>query len=720
MPLPNLFQKRNSQKNKKDKNSSKGKESQASPKTDTVVANENVLPEVNELLQELVSNVSSNDKALKESISTTSAVASDDETVEIDSVLQTNETVSSKMTDGNGIIPERDGEKFEEKTKVTSSEQSDVSTPEKATKEKETHTVSSDAKSSEESIKHASSGEDIDTISKNSNDIKKSNSALSNAMNRTETSKSYPVTHSSDSADNDETKKIPKPKQNSKVSKQKKRSSSISHMEANLEGRLKGRRKFGSEGEVLSVNENIFPMKQKKELDEVIGKYVDKLIRDSIVKAVRNVNVDSLYEEIVKDFSNRRSSESAESVEEYTVKQRLSSHSISELVELEDGENEMEDDSADCSDSISHNYNQKLEDANELEFDNADHVSLVGYLADYEDTTSVDDIKSIEENSSICLSLNELGGQIILNIDDKNVKSNSEEITKNSESFSVTEKTIHTSEISESGKENKVIASPPPADQQQEHQSEANTAGYELKLSSVKYANNMENNILESEAFQGKQNATSSETSSKQEDRCFLGESDNRTENNVTSPESTAELAQNILPSSKSICLQEENMTAEGGDNTEQKQSFHVNEIKEHDSAQKLTNKQEQIPSPKNSPKEQKKQKCSSSDDTNDENQKFSSEVNSKETQKCPNANFANEEQDLIVISPEDDLISNTILPVNESEENENLPPDIDENLPQQTNNLEEEKKVNWKAGYLHVKLPHKSRGKTHLKVNFI
>lgn len=75
---------------------------------------------------------------------------------------------------------------------------------------------------------------------------------------------------------------------------------------------------------------------REKDLEEVIGKCVNKLIRESIAMAVRNVDVDGLYEEVIKTISDRSQSESSNTSEcPGTVEQKLHTNSVKEYADLE-------------------------------------------------------------------------------------------------------------------------------------------------------------------------------------------------------------------------------------------------------------------------------------------------------------------------------------------------------------------------------------------------
>lgn len=390
----------------------------------------------------------------------------------------------------------------------------------------------------------------------------------------------------------------------------KKRVRSISENESEGDTKAKEsiRRKFGSEGAILSICEKIIPLEQQKELNEAIGHYIEKLIKDSILKAVKNVTVDNLCENIVHNLSDRKNSLSGESENDFVVEQRLNSNSISELVELENAADSHNGKGINCSYSTISSRGGKLceEECLDTEFDDG---TFGGYLADLEDTASMDDLKSNEE------SINSLNSSVSSNTEQKNIFHSIDQETSEKSSLNETESSSQDCDIA-NGESSNIVR--------------------ETEIEEQKYSSpDQQNEPLQSNTNSDELNKPLSEDLNSSETKTVISTEENTFEH---------ECCSDNVPKSEIIPLTE---------NTEKRDKVIVS------------------------------------------------------------SDRINEDVDLIVMSPDEELL---VQENNSKTDDCSNSPDLTESLPNQKVPVEEQMKVNWKVGYLQVKLPHKTRGKTNLK----
>ncbi|XP_054714716.1 uncharacterized protein LOC129224307 [Uloborus diversus] len=181
-----------------------------------------------------------------------------------------------------------------------------------------------------------------------------------------------------------------------------------------------------------------------KSLDDAISRYVDKMIRNSIVEAIKNVNVESLYEEIIKDFSDHKSFSGSDEML-VDSKDIMSSEDWKTRDNLSTGNRECNDYSSDdeFSEDVSHDGNakdilikeHKRENSGEIKEDsetkegsnfpndcqvrcevtaNEEYLPdlkesvLDGYQADCDECDSINSILSISSDGKLDERINEL------------------------------------------------------------------------------------------------------------------------------------------------------------------------------------------------------------------------------------------------------------------------------------------------------------------------
>lgn len=396
------------------------------------------------------------------------------------------------------------------------------------------------------------------------------------------------------------------------------------------------RRKFGSEGEILSVCEKVISAENEKELNEAMDKYIEKLIKDSINKTLQSVNLDTIRDDLIKKISNGKLKDHES--EEFIAEQRLSSNSISELGELGNIEDDVIDKNVCHKDSLHSDSDGKLSETENTdnEIDELDQ-SLGGYLADLDDTTSIDDLKSMEGdslNNSSCSGLRKADDTEV-NLDDvsrrlsQNIKENKSSQNAIDPEVNVSNETIEdVVDVIESN---------------------------ELNQESI-ISENCKDKYINSEEYK----------TERKEDHLAAGKSNEKTSN--ISPDSSVSEEEREIQPGENICQQVEKLSAQ------------ENKVDPSES-----------PTPVGS--------------TNGQHQELDSVGNS------------NEDEDLILMS----TIETSSMPNKEQniEDVKVNPLDVDEGLPEQkTLDDDDRLKVNWKVGNLHVKLPHKTRGKAHLKVS--
>lgn len=607
MPLPNLFAKRNSQKNTKAKNVPKENSSETEKMS--------VVTEVNAMLNELVITVSEQTDNAQKNNACRTAPSDVPNFVEQESNVPVVKETDFQGNDQNESFATREQKTVQECAVLdppndipnSTEGETDLVVKVDGSENNQTHTVSI-------------SGEET------SHDGCTSSAGVTDVPNIEEGNSSVITT--SDSTETDQTEDVSThPK---KIARKSVRSSS--ECGSGIESHAKYvRRKFGSEAEIMSICDKFIPPAHRKELHGAVEMYIDKLIKDSIYKAVRRVNMASLCEDLIGDLTNRKSSQSSESETDFVVEQRLSSNSISELVHLDNAGDDSNERNEERESSLLSDYKSKIIDidSSEMETEDIDHISFRGYLADLEDTTSVDDLKSIggdSLNSSLCS-----GVDTKINVSCSNSKS-SENLDKY-ESNQESKSNANAIDVSRSVTVNAQIFCDLPKEQENTLRPE----GDKYKQSVVISAN-----VTESE-------------------KILLSEEKNSRNTQNVSEGNLEDEQQNKHPPKSSSGEQEQNIS----------------------SSEKLFEDKESPPV----------------EDINKVNQKLDSQNDI-------------ENVSLIVLSPEEE----SLLLKSDFKTEENKSADIGEELSQQKISEEERMKVNWKVGNLHVKLPHKTRGKKHLK----
>lgn len=421
---------------------------------------------------------------------------------------------------------------------------------------------------------------------------------------------------------------------------------SASASESEIESQTKHvRKRYGSEAGI--INETIIPVEQQKELSEAISMYVEKLIKESMYKAVRNVNVESLYEDVRKNFSGSNCSQSTDSELDFVVPQRLTSDSINELVELQNMEDNANDTNEERCDSLLSDCDDEVHEIKNTENDpeDGDRLSFRGYLADLEDTASVDDLKSIEGdslNSSLCGSDAKITSGDNKAYDKDSVNSSSSHDLDNKVSSGDSK-----SEITEDRNHGETICK----DRTVETPSTDTQTVKDQPKEQESVSEHAESICERDTEYITSANASDSSSSTDRSDQSVETSdkkiSDDNEEQNVPSNPSSGEYDQKTSEDRKILPV--------GENSNEQTLNLESN---------------------------------------------------------CNNVS-------LIVLSPDEE---NSLLKDNlRAEETSTTTLDAAESVvPPQQNSEEELKKVNWKVGNLHVKLPHKARGKSHLKVFFL
>ncbi|XP_035224302.1 uncharacterized protein LOC118196938 [Stegodyphus dumicola] len=176
-----------------------------------------------------------------------------------------------------------------------------------------------------------------------------------------------------------------------RVRKHKYRSGSQAEETLKTIERDTSRRKFGSESEVLKISgdceDRIIQMKEK-DLEQLINRCVNKIIRGSIATAADGGNLNSLYKANEMSFTDSRDSESSESCALYVVEQKLPCEALYEYVEEDyisnSGRSNIPRDEADCL-----GEDHKDEDSTDCEVEDIRDNGLDGYQADCEENSSI-------------------------------------------------------------------------------------------------------------------------------------------------------------------------------------------------------------------------------------------------------------------------------------------------------------------------------------------
>ncbi|GFV64431.1 uncharacterized protein TNCV_955891 [Trichonephila clavipes] len=410
----------------------------------------------------------------------------------------------------------------------------------------------------------------------------------------------------------------------------------------------------GFEDKVIQVRE--------KDLEKVIGHFVDKLIRESIATAVRSVNVDSVYDEVMKSVSRSQSESSDSTGCPETVQQKLRTDSVTEYADLRRVHTFEEDEMSEVADG---GIDDKVSE-------NSDSIQSINIGTEFSTTSSYP-------------------GNTQLQTDDES--EGEETTTQNKEA-----KTLENAD-------NCVITeervAPPIADKlqdtsTQEKQDEDSTP--------KKLLENMDRTDIDE-----------SEVTSSQ----LQGSSLLTTEKETTQETALQAKVENfeVTGSPPQIEGIEEDATAKDTEN--------ISEDKPMDVRKHIEDPQEEI---EGELKEIDGYHADCEESVSIHSlASESSDENVKQGQNCTSASVEREDKELCgeeskSLSVEADLMAlsgedfSQLLKPSEAAGDESR--DLGENLPEPKQAMEEEKKVNWKVGYLHVKLPYKARGKGHLKKN--
>ncbi|GFR13324.1 PH domain-containing protein [Trichonephila clavata] len=399
-----------------------------------------------------------------------------------------------------------------------------------------------------------------------------------------------------------------------------------------------GRRKCESEsGLSNSTDDEGFEDKviqlREKDLEKVIGHFVDKLIRESIATAVRSVNVDSVYDEVMRSVSRSQSESSDSTGCLETVQQKLHTDSVTEYEDLRRVRTFEED--------------KMPEVADDKVSENSESFQSINIGTEFSTASSYP-------------------GNAQLQTDDE---SEDEETTVQNEG---------TETVS---KEERVA--PPTAD--------------------------------------GLQDTSTQKTSTPMK----LAESVDRTNINGSSQlEVSCLLTTDLVENEATQKLQVKVKSSEVSESTPQIKGIKETKDTENISDDKPMNVREHIAQEEiEVGMDEYHADCEESISIHS----LASESSEKQAHNCPPASVERGskelcgevpkslgvEADLMALSGDD--FSQLLKPSEAAVDDESS--DLGENLPEPKQATEEEMKVNWKVGYLHVKLPHKARGKGHLKV---
>ncbi|GFT84867.1 PH domain-containing protein [Nephila pilipes] len=425
---------------------------------------------------------------------------------------------------------------------------------------------------------------------------------------------------------------------------------------------------------------------REKDLEKVIGNFVDKLIRESIATAVKSVNVDSVCEEVLMSISRSQSESSDSTGYPETVLQKLHTDSVTEYADLrmvhtfeesKPEEGQSDERVLEHSEPIKQlhvstetaampNYSANIQTGGEL-----DNVVIQNKLAESFEALENADIAS----DAICLDVEEVSPPRIGATENKNIVLKEKDAQVKHENSAV-------KEILEDSKfdldNGSFIGS----------QSRA----------SVQIIGSMENETFcetgQQKEAESSGNFTDTEKSNTDKNRSHVEVVFPSEEGPTTKDSSTENIANNELAGiskklvDKQIEMEEESKEMDGY-HADCEESASIHSLASESSCENV--KEEQSSPPATSEESESKESC-------------------EEGSKVPK-NFG-VEADLMAMSGDD--FSQLLTP---SQTAVAEPRDLGENLPEQKQTTEEEKKVNWKVGYLHVKLPHKARGKGHLKV---
>ncbi|GIY50271.1 PH domain-containing protein [Caerostris darwini] len=437
---------------------------------------------------------------------------------------------------------------------------------------------------------------------------------------------------------------------------------------------------------------------RERDLEKVIGQCVNKLIRESILTAVKNVTV----EDVLKSIS-RSSSESSES-DGYpeTVEQKLHSGSVSEYANVEmihsfeepSSENQVSDEIDGC--LLARDPKESVESSNSIHPQNSmiDTVFTGDQLEDNlkaETDTSSQINESSMGQESFAATAEDPESRTPDEIDGCVLKSDVIDISEftNDQSFVIEKNTILNNDLTETLKDNLQIKVPnePETDLKvDETCHESPTVNEDLKnIEQQEHENSNAIKHLED----GEQKKVDKEDDAivqpPQETHSFE-EDDSKENKSVKKSDDVHCLKGELVETDVKNLVEDITLKVEAEFSRETSMDGYQADIEESASIHSIASE-------------------SSCENVKEVKQQVESVQESEKPKKSLRV-----ESDLMAMSGDD--FSHLLSPTPESPA-----VDLGENLPEQKQSPEEEKKVNWKVGYLHVKLPHKTRNKGHLKV---
>ncbi|GIY53020.1 PH domain-containing protein [Caerostris extrusa] len=462
---------------------------------------------------------------------------------------------------------------------------------------------------------------------------------------------------------------------------------------------------------------------RERDLEKVIGQCVNKLIRESILTAVKNVTV----EDVLKSIS-RSSSESSET-DGYpeTVEQKLHSGSVSEYANVEmihsfeeaSSENQVSDEIDGC--PLAKNPKESVESSNSIHPQNSmiDTVLTGDQLEDNlkaeTDTSSQINESSMGQESFAATAENpesrtpdEIDGCVLK----RDVIDISE--STNDQSSVIEKNTILNNYLTETLKDNlqKGPNEPETVLKVDETCHESSTVKEDLKnIKQQEYENSNAIKHLED----GEQEKVDKEDDAivqpPRETHSFE-EDDSKENRSVKKSDDINCLKGEFVETDVKNLVEDITMKVEAEFSRETAMDGYQADIEESASIHSIASE--------SSCENVKVKVCPETSTVTDEGGMGKDEkceekaisqqqVESVQENEKPKKSLG-VESDLMAMSGDD--FSHLLSPTPESPA-----VDLGENLPEQKQSPEEEKKVNWKVGYLHVKLPHKTRNKGHLKV---
>ncbi|XP_055949697.1 uncharacterized protein LOC129983984 [Argiope bruennichi] len=457
----------------------------------------------------------------------------------------------------------------------------------------------------------------------------------------------------------------------------------------------------GFEDKIIQLSE--------RDLEKVIGQCVDRLIRESILTAVKSVKVDSLYEDVIKSLSRSASESSESSGGPETVQQKLHTDSVTEYADLKMvhtfEEEKLEDEELDEADSpkqqrdskASSEVSDKLQSDIQSENDNKDGTETEeGLTCPESDSTSKDKIADLKASFEADKSEN-CSNPVIEAESNVNDSIKSVENCESSTCQNQNENIVANVQVCGSDQLDTFVES-----------DKSNIKNNDFQENDVpertkEVQDCQENNISTEIVNENKQNETAEDTMD-----CSRQKEDHAS--HIENSEEVRELKDELADETDYIKTEVEeikNISMEG---------YHA-DIEESISLHSMASESsfENI-------KDSKVYSRTISDDTVasvDESslggehdtmlKKDTDDSLKSESGDAKAGKNLNVEADLMAMSGDD--FSHLLRSESTVEESSTLAGDLGENLPEQKP-VEEEKKVNWKVGYLHVKLPHKSRHK--------